>query len=799
MKSLASGPRRRARLRTQRRRRIIGVVLALLLATPLALYGWLLTSLPKTSGAITLAGPTAPVEIIRDARGIPHIYAAGEADAFFALGFVHAQDRLFQMDFTRLLAQGRLSEVIGPATLDSDRFMRMLDLVGQADATLQIMPPRWRRMLDAYAAGVNGYLDNHVGAWPPEYLLLRRSPERWEARDSLLWGKLMTLQLAGNWRGELARARLVATWSPDMLAQVWPNWAAEPGTTMALAELYRGLDLEGLARTLPAPLGPAQASNVWALSGARTAGGKPLLTNDPHLGLGAPGQWYLAHIETPSLRLVGATAPGAPAMVLGHNGRIAWGFTTTTADTWDLFVERLDPNDANRYLTPYGSQPFETRTETIKVKGQADTVVTFRATRHGPVLSDLSASARAVAPSEHVLALATPSLQIVDRTPMALFALNRATDWSGFAAALTDWHGPMQNIVYADREGRIGFASPALLPRRRGGDGWLPQPGWTGEYDWDGFVPFAELPQAVDPPSGALINANNRIVPDDFPVFISRDWDSPYRARRIAELLDARETHDRESMAEMLRDDVSLLARELMPRLRGVAVTRPESRRALALLQAWDGRMDRLRPEALIFHAWMRELTRALLATAPSYDSDMAVAAYPVLLRNAIIDTSPFCGDGKPACADAVVTALDRAVERLSAIYGADMGQWRWGDAHYAPFRHAVFSRVPVLRDLLAMKVPTDGDFFTVNRGASRADGDGNPFEHVHGATLRAIYDLADLAGSQFMIAPGQSGNPLSAHWSDLAEDWANGGHFPIDTNRDRLRERGSILLLEPR
>jgi penicillin amidase len=798
MNSLASGPRRRARLRSQRRRRVVGVVIALLLALPLALYVWLLTSLPKTSGKITLAGLTEAVEIVRDSRGIPHIFASGELDAFYALGFVHAQDRLFQMDFTRLAAQGRLSEVIGPATLDSDRFMRMLDLVGQADATLQIMPAKWRRMLDAYAAGVNAYLDSHVGAWPPEYLLLRRTPERWEPRDSLLWAKLMSLQLSGNWRGELARARLATRWTPPMLEQIWPDWPADTSTTLALAEVYRSLDLDTLAKALPAPLGPSQASNEWVLSGSHTSSGKPLLTNDPHLGLNAPGVWYLAHIETPSLLLVGATAPGAPALVLGHNGRIAWGFTTTNADTWDLFVERLDPNDANRYMTPSGSQPFETRTETIKVKGQADAVVTFRSTRHGPVLSDLSVTARAAAPPEHVLALATPSLQIVDRTPSALFALNRATDWNGFVAALADWHGPMQNIVYADRDGHIGFYSPALLPRRRSGDGWLPQPGWSGEYDWDGYVPFADLPHALDPREGRLLNANNRIVPDGFPVFISRDWDAPYRAQRIAEMLDARETHDRESMAEMLRDDVSLLARELLPHLRGVPATRDNSRRALALLQAWDGSMDRLRPEALIFHAWMRELTRSLLAAGGATETEVPLGEYPVLLRDAVAGKSPFCAEGAK-CGAMVLAALDRAVDGLLAKYGADLNQWHWGDAHYAPFRHPVFSRIPVIRDLFSQRIPTDGDFFTVNRGADRPDGGNNSFEHVHGATLRAIYDFGDLANSQFMIAPGQSGNPLSRHWADLVDDWANGGHFAIDTDRDRLRASGSVLLLEPR
>jgi penicillin G amidase len=801
MKTLASGPRRRARLRSQRRRRVVGIILALIIVALFAGYAWLFSSLPKTSGRIMVAGISQPVEIIRDARGIPYIQAGSEADAFYALGFVHAQDRLFQMDFTRLIAQGRLSEVIGPKTLDSDRFIRMLDLVGQAEATLQSLEPEYRRMLDAYAAGVNAFLAEHSGAWPPEYVLLQRTPEPWQPRDSLLWAKLMTLQLSGNWRGELLRARLAKQWSPAMLEQLWPSWPTDRATTLALADLYRTLDLEGLAKALPAPLGPSQASNEWVLAGARTSSGKPLLTNDPHLGLNAPGQWYLARIEAPGLKLVGATAPGAPAVVLGHNGQIAWGFTTTNADTWDLFIERLDPDDPSRYLTPDGSQPFTTRTETIKVKGQPDSIVTFRATRHGPVLSDVSTAAHAMTEPKQVIAIATPSLQVTDRTPAALFNMNRAKDWTSFVAALRDWQGPMQNIVYADRDGHIGFYSPALLPRRPNGDGWLPQPGWTGEHDWNGFVPFEKLPHALDPPAGRFLNANNRVVPDDYPVFITRDWDSPYRAWRIADLIDARQTHDRESMAEILRDDVSLFAREVLPRLRALTPSGNEERRALAMLQGWNGRMDRLRPEPLIFNAWMRELTRSLLAEAVGDQAKDLLGEYPAMIDAALDGTSPFCAapTARRSCAEHVSAALSRALGNLAKAYGSDMTRWRWGEAHYAPFRHQVFSRIPIIRDLVGFRVPTDGDFFTVNRGAGRAGDPDNPFEHVHGAGLRAIYDLADLDESQFMITPGQSGNPLSQHWGDLAQDWANGRHFSLAADRARLQSSGAVLILAPR
>lgn len=794
--------RRRGKVRRRLFARITLAFLAVVALAAAGTYAWLATSLPTTSGRIAIQGITAPVELIRDERGVPSIFAANEHDAIYALGFVHAQDRLFQMDFTRLIAQGRLAEFVGPLALDQDRFIRALDLVRQADAALAALEPRWRELLDAYSAGVNAFLANHSGAWPPEFSILGRTPEPWQPRDALLWGKLMALQLSGNWRGELTRSALATRLSPEMLAELWPDWPADRATTLKYAALYGELELERLAKALPPPLGPSQASNEWVLAGSKTASGQPLLTNDPHLSLSAPGQWYLARIEAPGLRLVGATAPGVPAVILGHNGHIAWGFTTTNADTWDVYVERLDPDDPNRYLTPDGSQPFTTRSETIKVKGHDDAIVTFRSTRHGPVISDFSAAARAAAPAQHVLAVDTPAFHVTDRTPAALFALNRATSWDRFVAALRDWHAPIQNMVYADTDGQIGIYTPGLLPRRKAGDGWMPQPGWTGDYDWNGFVPFEELPHALNPPEGRFVNANNRVVPDDFPVFISRDWDAPFRARRIVDLLDARPAHDAGSMAAILRDSVSLLARETLPRLLAVAPADDESRRAQAMLRQWDGTMDRDRPEPLIFGSWMRELTYRLLADELGEQADELMGEYPALIESALAGTSPFCDDIRTAeredCAHQIANALTKSLDDLARAYGRDMTRWRWGDAHYAPFRHAVFSRIWMVRDIVGFRVPTNGDYFTINRGAGRSSTRDTVFQHTHGASLRAIYDLADLDRSEFMIAPGQSGNPLSRHWGDLAQDWADGRHFAISGDRARLQSTGSVLILAP-
>ncbi|MGQ0664744.1 MAG: penicillin acylase family protein [Pseudomonadota bacterium] len=763
---------------------------------------YLRASLPQTSGTVRLKGLAAEVEIIRDRNGVPHIFAAQAADAWFALGFVHAQDRFGQMEMMRLTGQGRLSEVTGPAAIDSDRFMRLLGLAAQAEASLAALSPASRAGLDAYAAGVNAFLDNRPGPLPPEFLVLfGHRPEPWQPYHSLLWGRLMALQLSGNWRDEITRARLAQRWPPEMIAQLWPEWPDDGATTLReLAELGRGLAWDRLAGAL-APVGPAQASNQWVIAGRHTASGKPILVNDPHLALGAPGHWYLARLSAPGLELVGATAPGVPSVVLGHNRRIAWGLTTTNADIHDLFIERLDPADPDRYLTPEGWRPFATRRETIKVKGKSDVELVVRSTRHGVVISDVSLAAAVVAPAQ-VVALASPAYYASDRTAEALMGVNRARDWDEFVAALRDWHEPMQNIVYADIDGNIGFYSPARLPRRKSGDGWLPRPGDTGAFDWDGFVPFEALPHAFNPAAGRIVNANNRLVPADYPVFIGRDWDAPYRALRIAEILDATPRADIPGMAAILADPVSLFAREILARLDGLAPRHAASRRGLAMLAAWDGTMARERPEPLIFSAWMRALARALLGVDIDAGS-LLFRERPAMLHAAFAGTSLFCDELRTAevetCATRIEAALAQAIDELSDRYGADMSRWRWGDAHYAPFRHAVFSRLPVVRDLVGFRVATHGDYFTINRGAARGS-DVEPFAHVHGAGLRAIYDLADLDASRFMVAPGQSGHPRSRHWGDLAQRWADGEHFTIAGDRASLGAAGyDVLTLAPR
>ncbi|MGQ9369958.1 penicillin acylase family protein [Azospirillum sp. A39] len=766
---------------------------------------WLRGEQPTYAGTATLAGLERPVEVLRDGDGVPHIFAETDADAAFALGYVHAQDRLWQMELMRRIGAGRLAELFGtrfgdwPVALD--RLMRTLDFHRGAMAGYAALSEPARRVADAYAAGVNAWLATRREALPVEFQLLNHQPEPWVPADSMVWAKLMALQLSANYRQEIQRARLLRRLPPERVAELYPDSPA--GSAVTLAALLGAFDFDRVAAALPPPLGPDLASNEWVLAGGRTATGKPILANDPHLGLEAPVLWYLARIVTPDRTLVGATTPGVPMLVLGHNGRLAWGFTTTHSDTQDLFVERVDPDDPGRYRTPTGSEPFETRTEVIKVAGAADVTLEVRRTRHGPVISDLPGGDADMAPPGHVLALSFAGIDGPDTTAEALYRLNRATSVAEAREALRLHRTPQQNVVLADTAGAIGFVSPALVPIRRKGDGTVPVPGWTGEYDWAGFVPFDELPQAMDPPSGRVVNANNAVVPPSYPHLLTTDWPEPYRADRILEML-GQERHDVDGVVAQQMDAVSPAARGLLPLMLEVPVG-GDARAAAAvdLLKGWDGTMDRDRPEPLIYEWWLRELKRTLFADELGELFGETFYERNEIVRRALTDRRHWCDDvATPAmesCADALVASLRSALDRLEDRHGGAPAAWRWGAEHRAPLAHRVLSRIPGFDAVFGLAVETDGSGTTVNRGGSRIADPDAPFAHVHGAGYRAVYDLADLARSRFVIATGQSGNPFSPHWGDFVERWRDGGTVTLSGDRAALEAAGADrLILQP-
>lgn len=751
-----------------------------------------------------MAGLDGRVEIIHDRNSIPHIIATTDGDAYRALGFIHARDRLFQMDFMRRLGAGRLSEVVGKATVPLDRTMRTLGLHRLAGETYRRLPADAKQAVDAYAEGINAFLRSRAGALPPEFLVLQYAPERWEPEDSLVWGRLMAMRLTGNWRTEALRAALSHRLTVSQLSDLWPGDTEEIPTTLSGLDRDAPALADGLLRNIPDWVSQVSASNSWLISGKRTRSGKPLLANDPHLGFRAPGLWYLARISAPGLNVTGATVAGVPFHVLGHNGRIAWAFTTTDSDTQDLFVERLVSGDPQRYATPMGPQAFTARPETIRVKGGDAVRLAVRASRHGPVLSDINADLRRLAADGHVIALAAASLRPDDLTPLALYRLNRARNWDDFVNAARSFHAPQQNISYADTEGNIGFIAPGRVPIRKSGRGRQPVPGWTGMSDWSGFIPFADLPRTFNPASSRIVSANHRIVPTDYRWYLTDDWSAPYRARRIYDILDKPEPHDVRQAAALQNDILSLAANDLLPEmLRLLADGSGPHKPIAAMLRAWDGRMSRNAAEPLIFMTWLRALNRALYADELGPHFSAYFGLRPRTVLRMLSDKPEWCDNTATmaieTCSSIVAQTFSAAIKSLETRYGADISGWRWGTAHEAVFSHPLFTRIPVLNRLADIRMESDGGPYTVNRAQPRIASAKQPFASVHGPGYRAIYDLSRLANSRFATATGRSGNPLSAYYRDNSEAWRDGKYIKIaQTRADALKQAMGTTRLIP-
>jgi penicillin amidase len=539
------------------------------------------------------------------------------------------------------------------------------------------------------------------------------------------------------------------------------------------------------------------------VSGARSVSGRPLLANDPHLGLTAPSVWYFAHLSAPGVNLIGATLPGVPAVVLGRNDRIAWGFTTTVADVQDLYIEKLDASGG--YLTPEGPRPFRVIEETIRVKGAGPEKLSVRITRHGPVISDVLRAAQELAPRGHVIAFAWTALAEDDRTLQSALKVARARDWDGFLEALRDFHAPPQNIVYADTGGDIGFIAAGRVPVRKPENdlkGQAPAPGWLAKYDWTGYLPFEELPRAFNPENGMLYTANHKITPPGYPHFISAEWQPPYRAERIRSLLEAIPKHAASSFARIQGDVVSLAMREALPRLLATRPRSEEARSALARLAKWDGAMAEGRAEPLIAWAWWRELTRMLYADelGDAFRANwMPRASFVLRLLSGDASHARWCDDVRtPAletCEELLALSLEAALADLRKRFGDQMSAWRWGPAHVARHEHRPFGRRPMLARLFDIRVPTPGDTYTVNAGRVNLFDDAQPFASRHAASLRAIYDLADPERSLFIHSGGQSGNVLSPHYDAFTAAWARGEYIPMRTERKALEAQPHQLL----
>ncbi len=776
------------------------IVVLLVVVIVVGAFFWLRQSVPELTARYELAGLEKPVSIVRDKNGVPHIYAQSEQDAYFAIGFVHAQDRLFQMVMQRRIAQGRVAELVGSMGLRADRFMRTLGLYRRAKASLSALTPETRSALESYARGVNAYLAARKELLPPEFNLLFHKPEPWTPADSVVWGKLMSLQLATNWGNELRRLALIQRIGAEKVRELEPK---DPASAPATHAAVKGLGLDRLIAAIPWSMVGTGASNEWAVAGGRTSDGKPIVANDPHLGMTAPTIWYLIRVETPAWKLAGATVPGVPALLIGHNEHIAWGVTTPYVDTSDVFIEKIDPANARRYMTPEGPRPFVERTETIKVRFGDPVTITIRETRNGPVLTGLPFGGLPRTGAGHVLALRAAWLTDRDTTADAIFSLNRAKDWAGFRKALRRYIGPSQNFIFGAVDGTIAHITAGRIPIRKAGDGRLPVPGWDGKHDWIGYIPFDFLPQGSDPAKGFLVNANNRIVGPAYPFFLTTGWGDHYRATRITERLTATPKSTVATTEALQADILSLPARAVLPLLLTTEPADGRERTAIALLKAWDHRMDRHKPEPLIFAAWMYELGRALFADelgerlARRYASDVDV------ILNVLKNHPDWCDDSLTAaretCADRISASLTAAVARLAETYGGSPAEWRWGRAHQLNARHAVFGFIPLVRDFTSLRIETGGSGRTVNK-ATPSGREPKPFAQASGPGVRAIMPLGNLAKSRFILAGGPSGNPYSRFYDNLLEAWRDVRYIGLAADRASAeKEAAGILTLVPR
>ena len=787
---------------------VLAIIILMLVVVPLSGYLWLRTSLPQTSGAVRIAGLDGQVEIVRDRWGVPHIFAATDHDAFLALGYVHAQDRLWQMEMNRRIGAGRLSEFLGEATLEIDQFQRTLGYYRAAHSDYPALSERSRMALDAYAAGVNAWIgEGHL--LPPEYLLLGVQPEPWTPYDSLVWEKMMSWDLGGDYEMELLRRQLGETLGPERAAQLLPPFPEDgvvilPDGVTADAWQQTAADLLALDRRLQLDFGRGGreiGSNNWVVAGTRTESGLPLLADDPHLSTSIPSIWYLAELQGDQIHAIGATFPGLPAIVIGHNERVAWGVTNVGPDTQDLYIEQINPANPNQYRVEDGWEELMVVEEIIVVDGRDEPLAwAARSTRHGPLISDVSGTGAPVA-------LRWVTLEAGDTTMDAFVGINYAANWQEVVDSLRFYVSPSQNMVYADIDGNIGYFAPGRIPiRSEGHNGMLPVPGWDSSAEWTGYIPFDELPQVYNPPAGFVATANNRVVGDEYPYLISNDWAPPYRAERIVTLIEEMssggETISAGDIAAIQADRFSAQVDDLLPFLLTVEPQDERQSRAVAYLQDWTGELALDSVAASIYEAWMLHLERALFADDLRGDlfEEMALRANPLFLTNVLNDPAlalVWCDDvltvAVQSCEQQAQIALDLALEDLTTRLGSDMAAWPWQRLHLTQYPHRPFSDVEYLKPLFHRSIGNGGDRYTVNVAPVTLS---SPYDQTHTPGYRHIVDLSDLQNSRYIQTTGQSGNVLSSHYDDFIRPHRDVEYAPMQFGR--AQASGDLLLLEP-
>ena len=805
------------------RRIVIGVLILILAVSVLLLvlipYN-ITRSFPQTEGEIQVPGLDTPVEVYRDSYGVPHIYASSAHDLFFTQGYVHAQDRFWQMDFWRHIGSGRLSEMFGDSLLENDQILRTLGFARVAQVELESLDPTSMSILESYSAGVNAYLDQHQGAdLSLEYLVLKMinadyQPEPWQPLHSMTWAKVMAWDLGGNMDDEIEKALLLGALTPEQVADLVPPYpedkpvivpgfqanadlAAEQDAAETQVEYLSNLSLivkdklDNLDQVL-GPRGIGIGSNSWAISGSRTATGMPLLANDPHLGAQIPAIWYEVGLhctqrgEACPYQVTGFSFAGVPGVVIGHNENIAWGFTNVGPDVQDLYIEKINPENPNQYEVNGQWVDMDLVSETIRLAGGEEQDLTVRYTRHGPIISDtayleedFSAAAGLELPADYALALRWTALE-PNHIFRAIWRFNRAANWDEFREGTRDFAAPAQNLIYADVQGNIGYQMPGNIPIRAKGDGSLPVPGWTDEYEWTGYIPFEEQPFSFNPPEGYIVTANNAVVEADYPYLIATVFAHGYRAQRIVDMIEeAPGEIDSAYIQEMQGDNKDLNAETLVPILLQIPVG-IENEDYRQLLVDWDYQADMESNAAALFEVfWKNLLELTFLDELPEGASPGGGSRWFEVFANLVEQPDDPWWDIPTTTPvenrDFIFNmAFSAAVNELKDLLGQDAERWTWGDLHTLNLVNASLG---------------DSGFVVIdslfNRGGYRTSGgsaivnatgwDASKEEpYVVGSlpSMRMILDLSELSNSLTIHTTGQSGHAYHDHYVDMTDPW---------------------------
>lgn len=813
-------------------------------------------SFPQIEGEIPLEGLDGSVDIYRDSMGIPHIYASTQHDLFFAQGYVHAQDRFWQMDFWRHIGAGRIAEMF-PSEAETDMFLRTLGWTEIANQEYAALEPEFKAMVDSYTEGVNAYLKDHdkqalsleyaiLGLLNPEYVI-----EPWEPSHSLTWGKMLAYDLRGNMDEEIKRAILLKTLTPEQVDELFPSYpedhpvivnkigAGEASFTSPLP-FVRQLPNETLAALqhnaslLDDLMGPADngvGSNSWAVAGSRTTTGMPILANDPHLAIQMPSIWYQIGLhckpktEQCPYDVAGFSMAGVPAVIIGHNDRIVWSMTNVGPDVMDLYIEKINPENPNQYEVNGQWVDFEIRREVIKVAGGEPIEMNVRVSRHGPIISEVFGVLKNEGdpddedfapfkdnvgielPEHYAIALKWTAFT-VSSSFVAPWMANTARNFEEFRAATRTAKVPSQNLVYADVDGNIGYQMPGDIPIRKNGDGTLPVPGWTDDFEWIGYIPFEELPWSYNPPEGYIVTANNRVPPRDYPYLISTDWDLGFRADRIVKMIEnAPGKIDLAYIQKMQGDDFDGGAQYILPHLLAMKFDASNLNDGLAALKNWDYQASADSAPAAIYEAFWKNLL------AETFHDDLPKRYFPnggdtwiEITRKIVNDPNSFWWDDKTT-ADKVETrddifarAFGKAIAELEDKLGRDQSQWKWGGLHTATFKNGTLgqSGVFLIEDLFNRgPFPASGGSDIVNATAWRAS---QGYEVTNVPSMRMIVDLSDLNNSLTVHTTGQSGHAYHPHYIDMAELWANVEYYPMWWNLDSIiADAEGHLVLTPK